>query len=183
MKKLLLLLFIFGCSILCKAQNGIYRDSVYADGTRAIQTMYYSYTNLLDDPAVFIGLTESIKKDNCYLQLNVQVCRSYEIGDIPKNGRLLIKYDKDSIMELRASARYEQERIRNQYRIIASYPISISQMMKLTIDVKKIRLETVQGNITLDIDPRLSTAAMTNIMKALSNHNKKNNSDGFRDDF
>lgn len=183
MRKLLILVIVCGCSMLCKAQKGIYLDSTYADGTKAVQTLYHTYTNLLDDPSVLVGLTEFSNKNSSHLQFNVQICRSYVLGAIPKNGRLLIKYDKDSVLELRAVARCESKRIRNQYLLIASYPISSSDILKLKKSVNKIRLETILENITLDIDPRLSQEAITSAERALINHNNKNGNDNFKDNF
>ena len=183
MRKLLFIIVLIACPILGKAQNGIYLDSIHADGAREVQTTYYQYTNLLDDPVVLIGLTEFIKDNKCQTLLNVQLCRSYTVGAVPKGGRLLIKYDNDSILELHAEKRYEPKVIRNQHLLIASYPITFPQVMKLMLNVNRIRLETVIDNITVDVNPHLSLSSIADILRALNNRINKKGNDGFKDNF
>lgn len=152
MKKLLLLISIalYGMSALSQE---IEYDKIL-NGERSIMCKYENVRSMKDKTVFSVALSaeQNTEKDLSYF-FSLKTTSNTPIT-VPQGGRLLLKLDDDSIIELKTLTKYAgtvrdvhniNGYVFSDYTIFPSFPINEVQINKLAKGVKKIRLETTDG--------------------------------------
>lgn len=189
MKQLLLLLALL--PFYASAQK-VELDKVDEHGDRYIYCSFESARSLSDKFVFFASLNAVAKKSDSddviytlFLRTNANVPLS-----VPKGGRLLIKLQDDSTIELKTDIEYSdkvgevrssQLMVYTNYSITPMFTLTKEQIEMISKGVNKIRLETITG----PIDKAYKKDKIGKIVKAeyrLINEALKENK-SFNDDF
>lgn len=153
MKKLFLSTALCLTSLLAFAQEIEYDKS--ADGERSIMCKYESVRSMKDKTVFSVALSAEQNKENITSYFLSLKTTSGTPITVPEGGKLLIKLKDDSVIELKTLMEYagtvrEVHNVNgfvfHDYTIFPSFPINDTQIKQISGGVKKIRLETVDGN-------------------------------------
>lgn len=150
MKKLLLFVFISLSSLFSFSQT-IEIDKVNEKGDRYISGSLEPIRSLMDKYYFFVSLDAFQAKGDDEVTYSI-VLRTNANSPIsvPKGGRLLIKLEDDSVIELRTLIEYSDKIgevvtgaiVHTNYSVSPSFVVTPKQINKISEGVKKIRLET-----------------------------------------
>lgn len=152
MKKITFLLVVLFVTLNGYAQK-IESDKFDDKGYRYIYCSLESIRSMMDKYVFFVSLnavqskndTEDITYD-IFLRTNANVPLT-----VPKGGRLLIKLQNDSVIELKTDIEFSDKigkvqhsnsLVYTNYSITPIFTVSTDQIEKISMGVKKIRLET-----------------------------------------
>lgn len=153
MKKLFLSIILCLTSLLTFAQEIEYDKS--ANGERSIMCKYESVRSMKDKTVFSVALSAEQNKENITSYFLSLKTTSGTPITVPEGGKLLIKLKDDSVIELKTLMEYagtvrEVHNVNgfvfHDYTIFPAFPINDTQIEKISGGVKKIRLETVDGN-------------------------------------
>lgn len=124
------------------------------NGERSIMCKYENVRSMKDKTVFSVALSaeQNTEKDLSYF-FSLKTTSNTPIT-VPQGGRLLLKLDDDSIIELKTLTKYAgtvrdvhniNGYVFSDYTIFPSFPINEVQINKLAKGVKKIRLETTDG--------------------------------------
>lgn len=191
MKKIVILLFALSSVLNIFAQK-IESDKFDDKGYRYIYCSLESIRSMMDKYVFFVSLnaiqsgsdTEDIIYD-IFLRTNANAPLT-----VPKGGRLLIKLQNDSIIELKTDIEFSDKigkvqhsnsLVYTNYSITPIFTVTTDQIEKISMGVKKIRLETtlepIDKEFRKDKMGKILSAEYDLIKSALSQ--KKSFSDDF----
>mgnify|MGYP000351595801 CR=1 FL=1 len=191
MKKIVILLFALSSALNIFAQK-IESDKFDDKGYRYIYCSLESIRSMMDKYVFFVSLnaiqsgsdTEDIIYD-IFLRTNANAPLT-----VPKGGRLLIKLQNDSIIELKTDIEFSDKigkvqhsnsLVYTNYSITPIFTVTTDQIEKISMGVKKIRLETtlepIDKEFRKDKMGKILSAEYDLIKSALSQ--KKSFSDDF----
>lgn len=153
MKKLFLSTVLFLTSLLAFAQEIEYNKS--NNGERSIMCKYESIRSMKDKTVFSLALAAEQNKENIISYFLSLKATSGTPITVPKGGKLLIKLNDDIIIELKTLMEYKgtvrdvhnvNGFVFHDYTIFPAFPINETQIEQISKGVKKIRLETIDGN-------------------------------------
>lgn len=153
MKKLFLSTALCLTSLLAFAQEIEYDKS--ADGERSIMCKYESVRSMKDKTVFSVALSAEKNKENITSYFLSLKTTSGTPITVPKGGKLLIKLNDDTVIELKTLMEYAgtvrdvhnvNGFVFHDYTIFPAFPINETQIKQISGGVKKIRLETIDGN-------------------------------------
>lgn len=153
MEKLFLSTMLCLISILAFAQEIEYDKST--NGERSIMCKYESVRNMKDKTVFSVALSaEQNKEKRTSYFLSLKTTSGTPIT-VPKGGKLLIKLNDNTIIELNTLMEYAgtvrdvhnvNGFVFHDYTIFPLFHINDAQIKQISEGVKKIRLETTEGN-------------------------------------
>ena len=153
MKKLIFIYSLLVLNCLSSFSQDIEYDKTQ-NGERSIMCKYEIVRSMKDKTVFSVALSaeQNTEKDLSYF-FSLKTTSNTPIT-VPQGGRLLLKLDDDSIIELKTLTKYAgtvrdvhniNGYVFSDYTIFPSFPINEVQINKLAKGVKKIRLETTDG--------------------------------------
>ena len=184
MKKLLLFI-----SIALYGLSGLAQEIEYdkiQNGERSIMCKYENVRSMKDKTVFSVALSaeQNTGKDISYF-FSLKTTSNTPIT-VPQGGKLLLKLNDDSIMELKTLTKYEgtvrdvhniNGYVFSDYTIFPSFPINEVQISKLSKGVKKIRLETTDGYRDKEFKKDKIGIAIKGQYSLLQNQIKKSSND------
>lgn len=151
--KNILIIICFLCGINSFAQEIEYDKS--ANGERSIMCKYESIRSMKDKTAFSVALSAEKNKENITSYFLSLKTTSGTPITVQEGGKLLIKLKDDTVIELKTLMEYAgtvrdvhnvNGFVFHDYTIFPAFPINETQIKQISGGVKKIRLETIDGN-------------------------------------
>lgn len=153
MKKLFLSTVLCLTSLFTFAQEIEYDKS--ANGERSIMCKYESVRSMKDKTVFSVAISAEQTKENITSYFLSLKTTSGKPITVPEGGKLLIKLKDDTVIELKTLMEYAgtvrdvhnvNGFVFHDYTIFPAFPINETQIKQISGGVKKIRLETIDGN-------------------------------------